>query len=105
MTTISNVHILVIGRQPEILTKVLELINKNTSYNAKGAITDDEAVNLFNTGKFNLVLLCQGIDPTSDKKLRHVFNSKNPSIKIIQHFGGGSGLLYNEIQAVLEEGT
>jgi hypothetical protein len=103
MKTAENFNILVIGRQPEILAKVLELINKNTTYNAEGALNDDDAINFFNSGKFNLVLLCQGIGPSSDKKLRHLFNSKDPSIKIIQHYGGGSGLLYNELQAAFEQ--
>ncbi|MDR3610854.1 MAG: hypothetical protein P4L27_09850 [Ignavibacteriaceae bacterium] len=96
------VNILVVGRHPEILNKVLELIHKNTPYIAAGTLTDDEAVKLFNKLKFDLVLFCQGIDPSSDKKLRHIFNSGNPGIKIIQHFGGGSGLLYNELRAALE---
>jgi hypothetical protein len=96
------VNILVIGRNPEILNKVLELINKNTPYVSVGALSDEEAINLFSTEKFDLILLCQGIDPSSDKKLRHIFNSGNPSIKIIQHFGGGSGLLYNELRNAIE---
>jgi hypothetical protein len=105
MKTAENFNILVIGRQPEILTKVLELINKNNSYFAEGTLTDDDAITMFNTGQFNLVLLCQGIDTSSDKKLRHIFNSRNPRIKIIQHFGGGSGLLFNELQAAFDEKT
>jgi hypothetical protein len=98
----ANVNILVVGRNPEILNKVLELIDKNTPYTAAGALTDDEAINLFSTEIFNIILLCQGIEPSADKKLRHIFNSGNPGIKIIQHFGGGSGLLYNELRAAIE---
>jgi hypothetical protein len=105
MTKDEIFNILVIGRQPEILAKVLELINRNSAYFAEGALTDDDALTRFNSGNFNLVLLCQGIDPSSDKKLRHIFNSRNPKIKIIQHFGGGSGLLFNELQAALDEKT
>ena len=103
--TIKNypVKILVIGRHLEILDKVVELINKNTPHQASGVLTDDEALNLFKNGKFDIVLLCGGIEPSSDKKLREFFLQEKPGIKIIQHFGGGSGLLYNEIQGMIEQ--
>ena len=103
--TISSypVKILAIGRHREILDKVVELINKNTPHQASGALTDDEALNLFRVGNFDIVLLCGGIEPSSDKNLRKVFSQEKPGIKINQHFGGGSGLLYNEIQAVIDK--
>jgi hypothetical protein len=34
--------------------------------------------------------------------MRSVFLLQDPAIKIIQHFGGGSGLLASEIQAALD---
>jgi hypothetical protein len=98
----NNTKILVIGRQIEILNKVVELINKNTDYSAAGAFTDEEAVRLFKTGIFGLIIFGGGIEPESDKKLRNLFISENPAVKIIQHFGGGSGLLYNEIRVAME---
>ena len=96
--------ILVIGREPEILSKIVELINKNTDCSAEGALTDEETVRLFRCNSFGLVLIGAGIEPGSDKILRNIFKAERPGIKIIQHFGGGSGLLYQEIKSALETG-
>jgi hypothetical protein len=100
---INSINILAIGRHKEILDKVVELINKNTPYDAIGALTDDEALKQFMSVKFDIVLLCGGIEPTSDKYLRKFFLNNKADIIIIQHFGGGSGLLYNEIRSALNQ--
>jgi DNA-binding NarL/FixJ family response regulator len=98
----SKVEILVIGRHPQILETVLRLINQNESWNAVGALTDEEAIELFHKHSFELVLLGGGIEESSEKKLRSLFNFQDPRITIIQHFGGGSGLLSNEIMEALD---
>lgn len=100
-----EVNILVIGRHPEIMQTVLRLINKNPAYNASGATGNDEAVALFRSGNFQLVILGGGVDRESERLFRDTFSSIQPGIKIIQHFGGGSGLLENEIRAALENNT
>jgi hypothetical protein len=50
-----------------------------------------------------LALLGSGISEEAENKLRKIFTHQNPQIKIIQHFGGGSGLLSNEIEAALAD--
>lgn len=96
-----KINILVVGRHEEILQTVLRLINKNEDWNAKGCLRDDEALKLFNENNFDLVLLSSGIDEDCEKSLRNSFRKKNPAIKIIQHYGGGSGLLSSEIYEAL----
>jgi hypothetical protein len=97
-----EVNMLVIGRHKEIMQTVLRLINQNPAYNASGATTNDEAVALFRSGDFQLIILGGGVDRTSEAFFRKTFAEIKPGIKIIQHFGGGSGLLENEIRAALE---
>ena len=96
-------HILVIGRHEEILNTLLRLINKNSDWNAKGALQDDEAIRLFNEHRIEIVLLSSGIKEECEIKLCNYFMNKDPSVKIIQHYGGGSGLLSNEIYQALAE--
>jgi PleD family two-component response regulator len=93
----NQIQILVIGRHPEILQTVVRLVNNNAAWNATGCITDDEAINAFNTQQFTLVLLGGGIEEESENKLCAYFRANTPSIKIVQHYGGGSGLLSAEI--------
>ena len=97
-----NTKILVVGRHEQILQTVLRLINQNDDRIADAAITDEEAKNLFSLNLYDLVLLGGGLDESSEKKLRLYFITLNPEIKIVQHYGGGSGLLYGEIKNALD---
>jgi len=96
-----KIEILVIGRNPEIVQTVVRLINNNPAWNASHALTDDDAIWLFESKAFNLVLLGGGIEPESDTLLRNAFATRNSNITIIQHYGGGSGLLATEINMAL----
>lgn len=96
-------QILVIGRDEEILQTVLRLINANEQWEAKGTLEDAEAIRLFAKFSFDLVLLTNGISEHCENSLRLYFTDKRPSVNIVQHYGGGSGLLTNEILEVLNE--
>jgi hypothetical protein len=97
-----KVKILVIGRHAAIMQTVLRLIHEQPDWSAEGALTDQEAVALFEMGKFDLVLLGGGVEASSEQYLRATFATINPKIIIIQHYGGGSGLLSNEIMEALD---
>lgn len=94
-------QILIIGRHPEILQTVIRLINNNPEWNAIGAGTDDEALLAFNTHPCKLVLFGGGIEKESEDNLRAAFKTLNPNVIIVQHYGGGSGLLFAEIYEAL----
>ncbi|MBS1519725.1 MAG: hypothetical protein JST50_01915 [Bacteroidetes bacterium] len=97
-----KIEILVVGRNPEIVQTVVRLINNNPSWNATPALTDLDAISLFQSRPFTLVLFGGGIEPGSDAMLRKAFTAHNPKITIIQHYGGGSGLLATEINMALD---
>lgn len=99
----NKINILYTGRHPEILETVVRLINKNENWNGFGAISNEEAINLFTTINFTIVLLGCGIPEDEENQLREVFSTINPQCNIVQHYGGGSGLLSNEIYAALAE--
>ena len=92
-----KINILAIGRNEEILQTLVRIIQKNDTWHGVGAATDEEAILVFDQLHPAIVLLSNGIEDESEKKLRNYFSSKNPDIIIIQHYGGGSGLLSNEI--------
>jgi DNA-binding response OmpR family regulator len=98
-----KVNILVIGRHQEILETVLRIINKSEHWAAQGTQTDEEAIVLFDRQKFDIVLLCGGIAEECEAALRAAFTQKDPEVIIIQHYGGGSGLLSNEIMHALSQ--
>ena len=98
----NKTEILVIGRNEEILQTVIRLINNNEQWNGTGASADEEAIEKFHRCHFDIVLLTNGIMPNEEKKLKKIFTHQNKDIIIIQHYGGGSGLLSNEILEALQ---
>ena len=93
----SKAQILVIGRNEQILATVERLINNNPQWKATTCLTDEGAISACNNHRFDLVLLGGGIDDNSNNYLREQLDAIQPGIKIIQHYGGGSGLLATEI--------
>ncbi|NET38689.1 MAG: hypothetical protein F6K19_42985 [Cyanothece sp. SIO1E1] len=98
-------QILVYGKHPEILETVLRLINKNESWEGEGSIDEERVIELFHQNQYDLVLLGGGIPEDSEKKIRALFHHINPQLKVIQHYGGGSGLLKSEIEMALGFGA
>ena len=94
-------QILAIGRHAEILQTVVRLVNNNPEWECTGAGTDDEAISAFSAQDFKLVLLGGGIEQDSEERLCAAFRALNPGIIIVQHYGGGSGLLTAEIYQAL----
>ena len=62
----------------------------------------EEAKEIFLRKDFSLVLLGSGIQEESEAELCAFFKKQNPNIVIVQHYGGGSGLLKSEILLALE---
>jgi len=96
-----KVQILYIGRHAEILATVVRLLNQNEQWQGIGALTDEEAITLFNNNNFDIILLGSGIEEEYEKSLCSFFRKEKPGIIIIQHYGGGSGLLASEIAQAL----
>ncbi|MBC7451078.1 MAG: hypothetical protein H7259_06280 [Cytophagales bacterium] len=95
------IQILVIGRNEDILNTVVRLVNNNEEWSAIGVHADVEAMECIDRIPFELVLLTNGIDDTSEDLLRAHVHAIRPAASIIQHYGGGSGLLSNEIMYAL----
>lgn len=97
-----KINILYIGRHLEISETVVRLINANQEWSGTSALTDEEAIEKFNENDFSIILLGSGIDDENEKNLCAFFRKQKPDIIIIQHYGGGSGLLNNEILIALQ---
>ena len=95
-------NILYVGRHLEILATVVRLINANKNWSGIGVMNDEEAKNVFRQKDFSIVLLGSGIQKESELNLCSFFKKRNPNTVIVQHYGGGSGLLKSEILLALE---
>ena len=98
-----KIKIIVLGRNLEIINLIVRLVNNSPDWQAKGYIKDVNVIEAIKQEKFDLLLLASGITNEEESKLRENITEIDSNVKIIQHFGGGSGLLYNEIQTVLDE--
>ena len=96
-----QLQILVVCFHPEILATILRLINSNQAWNAVGSETAEEALELFSENDIDLVLLGSGISRQVEDIIKMRMSEINPKTRIIHHFGGGGGLLLNELQAAI----
>lgn len=98
-----QLNILVLGRHVQIMETVLRLINNRPEWKAVGALTNTDAKIKFSSSDFDLVLIGGGVEEKSERELSVEFREKKPSVKIIRHYGGGSGLLFNEIEEAIAQ--
>lgn len=96
-----TIIILYVGRHLKISATVFRFINANENWNGACVMNDEEA-DVYLKKDFSFVLLGSGIQKESETNLGAFFNKQNPNIVIVQHLGGGSSLLKNEILLALE---
>jgi hypothetical protein len=99
---ISTLHILAVGRDHEILLVVERLINSHEHWAATIVTTDEAALAAFNKQQYPIVFVCAGVTAEEEETLRQRLSELDPSVTVIRHFGGGSGLLENEVRAILD---
>ena len=102
---IDQLNILALGHHPDIMLVLNRLLNAPAKWYGETVNTAEEALAAFNAKHFHIVLLCAGVTPEEEVALTKTLLQKNPAVIVRRHFGGGSGLLSNEIQFVLEQGN
>lgn len=100
-----KIKILYVGKHKDILDTVVRLINNHEHWFGKGASDIDEAMNDLNHAPYEIVLLGCGIEPEYEEQLRSYIETHFPQMTIVQHYGGGSGLLSNEIMEALNRAS
>lgn len=101
MTTATTLDILVVGREKTILDVVERLINSHEGWKAAVAKTEDAAADAFKKRHFPIVLVCAGLSAQEEEALRQRLIKEDTVV--IRHYGGGSGLLENEILGILAQ--
>jgi hypothetical protein len=95
-------HILAIGRNAEIMTVMHRLLNAPEHWSGTTVTTDESAREAFEKEAFDIVLICAGVTPEEEATLQAHFEKQRPDVLIKRHYGGGSGLLVNEIRYALD---
>jgi len=94
-------EILVICTQQEILNTIVRLINANETMNGTGANTLEQAITVFKSASFDMVLMGAGLSKEEETEFENIVARLRSKIPVVHHYGGGSGLLFAEIYECL----
>lgn len=97
-----QIKILFIGADKRIVSTVIRLLNSNSNWLGIPAHDEEEAKLKFIENNFKIVMFGAGISELTESELRTFFSSHDTSIILLQHYGGGSGLLFGEIIQALD---
>jgi hypothetical protein len=98
-----KIQILSIGGDPVILQILLRCINEHPKWEGTGTVSEEDAITIFHQRKFDIILFTTGIKDEAAKKLNSLFSFQYPGIIFIEHYDGGCGLLFSEIQDALNK--
>lgn len=98
-----TLRFLVIGKNREILATLKRVIEHNEGWHASIMEDERELEPFLYRNKVDAILLSSGLSELAEAGIatRALFVDEN--IKVIPHFGGGSGLLKNEIYTYFPE--
>lgn len=97
-----QLHILAVGKNVEIMTVMHRLLNAPDNWTGVTVTTAEAARAAFEKEAFDIVLICAGISPEEETTLTAHIKQHSPAVIVKRHYGGGSGLLKNEILYALE---
>ena len=75
----------------------------NQTWRGHTVSTEDEALAAIAKDHYDIVLFSSGLTQDEEAVLQKKLSAVNPALIFIQHMGGGSGLLENEILAALDK--
>jgi hypothetical protein len=96
-----QMNILAIGSDAAILQVFERLINSHAGWAATVVATESAAIAAFDKTEFRIVFVCAGITAEEEEALRLRLRQLHPETVVTRHFGGGSGLLENEVLAII----
>ncbi|WP_212005550.1 hypothetical protein [Chitinophaga sp. HK235] len=99
----NTIRILAIGYDEPIMKVVSRLIDSHGNWQGTVAMSREDGMLKLQSGFYDVVLLCVGVTEDDEAALNQVMTISNPDAKLIRHFGGGSGLLENELRAVFDK--
>lgn len=98
-----EMQFLVIGKNEEILQTLKRLIESNSGWFATISTDEADGYEYVDKHDFDIILLSAGLEQTFEKNVKAYVKKVGKSTKIIEHYGGGSGLLKNEVYQLFPE--
>ncbi|ATL42281.1 hypothetical protein OZ664_02740 [Elizabethkingia sp. HX WHF] len=98
-----TLNFLVLGKNKEILEVLKRLIENNEGWNAEILFDEDASYEYLKTNNVDILLLSSGLDLEYEQEIKKYTLSLDKDIKVIDHYGGGSGLLKNEVYSLFPD--
>ncbi|NRS87817.1 hypothetical protein HNQ02_000724 [Flavobacterium sp. 7E] len=92
-----KLRFLVIGKNIEILNILVRLLKVEEGWSCAAFSDEQELLATVDFMEYDILLLSSGLDEEIEKRIQKIGIELNPQLRIILHYGGGSGLLKNEI--------
>jgi hypothetical protein len=97
-------RILVIGRSETVLSELVTILRDKG--HAAGATSElDRALDLFDAGQLDLVVFGGMVPPDTREHLREQISARNPAAAFVQGYAGIPGLVAEQAEAALSDGT
>ena len=97
-----QVKVLIIGKNIEIVQLLVRLTGKFKNLLVSGTTDETAILQIQKENAPDMLIISSGLTEQSEKAIDEQSRLLQPNIKIIYHYGGGSGLLKGELQAVLD---
>lgn len=96
-------NLLLICKNSHILETLCRVLSKYDTYSVTSASTCEEIYLHLYRSNFDGVLLGSGLTDSEEKEVRYWIKTNAPQTRLIVHYGGGSGLLFNELNMAFKE--
>lgn len=90
-------NFLVIGKNQEILETLKRIIENNEGWNAIIESNENVCEDYINNNEVDIVLLSSGLNEKFETEIKVFCQNLDKDVKVIDHYGGGSGLLKSEV--------
>ena len=95
-----TLNFLVIGKNNEILETLKRIIENNEGWKAEVQSDENICYNYIKENQVDIVLLSSGLEEEFENEIKIFCQNLDKEVKVIDHYGGGSGLLKNEVYAL-----
>lgn len=95
-----TLHFLVIGKNQEILDVLKRIIENNEGWTAEIQNDENFCYEYIRENHVDIVLLSSGLEDQFEKDIKVFCTGLDKDVKVIDHYGGGSGLLKNEVYSL-----
>lgn len=92
-----TLQFLVIGKNQEILDTLKRIIENNEGWSAEISSNETMCKDYVKENQVDIVLLSSGLEEEFEKEIKVFCKNLDKEVKVIDHYGGGSGLLKNEV--------